>query len=524
VKNISAISRLIYKYLPAILIIALAFFYIWITARYMGYRLPISPDESQALFFSEKLAVDHTLVVHNPLNEQFSEKIFASRQYIQRGASTMPSAFLGYILFLGFLQTIHHSFIFLAGPLLAAGCLTFVYLIAKNVFSKEVGIFAIILLGSFPVFVYWVASYYNDLGELFFILMILLCLIKLSQNESMKYYILLSLSVAGAIWMRYTGLILIPICLLIYAMLYRKKISVPKALLSFVIVIIFLLPLLYVNNQLYGSPLTYGQKSKDQLVYALEDSNLPKEILPFVPFRSTTAFLKNSSSYLFLLSPLLFIFSILGAVAAYKKMPEKRKFIIILLSFCIIWIAYYMGGIYFGYGNEPTLNASYTRYLLVVYSILLILFSYFIHLINSLKLKATLVAVSLLVGANLTIAGLTGLKAQAESSLRWRTAIIKATPPNSILFVKGADKILYPSRNTALYIMLSKNKEKTTGISQTIKLMRQAKDKGYHVYIFNEDNFYPGHKIYDYISKLNTHGLKVVNNNQELGFEEIGYQ
>jgi 4-amino-4-deoxy-L-arabinose transferase-like glycosyltransferase len=522
VKNISSIFNFAYKYAPIFLISSFGALYILVTAGYLGYRPPVSPDESQALFFSKNLATKHTLIAHNSLNEQFSNKIFASRQYVQRGSETTPSAFLGYIFLLGFLQLFHHAFLFLAGPLLAIGCLIFIYKITEQLFTKSSAIYAIILTGTFPVFVYWTASYYNDLAEVFFILASLFYLIKITQNKSLYNYILLAISVSASIWTRYTGIILLPTSILFYAMINRKKIVLTKAIISISIVAILLTPLLFLNNRLYGSPFTYGQKSNNQLVYSAEDPSLPKEVIPFVPFRSASALFKNSSSYLIVFSPLLFIFGIIGALAAYKNLPDNRKYLLLLFTLCILWILYYMGGIYFGYGSEPSLNASYTRYLLLVYVILIIFFSYSINIINSAKLRFALLAASIVVGVNLTISGINSLKAQADSSSRWLTAVSQETPANSVLFVKGADKILYPSRNTALYLMLSKNTQHPTGINNTIKLMKEINDKGYPVYLFNEDNFYAGDPASTYISKLASYGLRVTSRNQELGFYRIG--
>src|SRR5947199_4236771 len=107
----------IFKQNLAIIILLILFFifYTFLRTNYLGTQIPVSPDEAQALFFSKIFATNFSVIYHNPLNEIFNEKIFASRQFVQINDNTMPSAFLGYIIYLGIFRHINDSLIYISG-------------------------------------------------------------------------------------------------------------------------------------------------------------------------------------------------------------------------------------------------------------------------------------------------------------------------------------------------------------------------------------------------------------------------
>jgi hypothetical protein len=514
------------KYIPLLLIIFLAIAYFLIQFFYMGHRLPVSPDESQALYFSQNLATSGTLISKNDLNTEYSEHIFAARQYVQRDGDTSPSAFLGYLLILAALQAISPILLYAAGPLLAAGSLLFIYLIARRLFEERIAIFSIILTGTFPVFTYWMTSYYNNMAETFFVLATVYFAIRAMHSRNIMYYALIGIFAASAIWIRYTNALLLPVGIIIYAIVQRGKILPKGIIVTLIVGIVSLAPLIVINNALYGSPFKFGQSSTDQLVYDIADSSIPKEILPsLVPFRSVEILATNLQAYLYLFTPAILLLGVLGMLHAWHKIKSIKKEIILLSVLAISWLLYYMGGVYFGYGAEPLLSSSYTRYLLLVYIILIIFFSNTISSFLPKRLQILLVTTICISSVYSSYDNISSLRSQSQSSYAWLQAVKMDTPADSVIFVKGADKVLYPERDTALYLTLSKEtKYGKDGISKTIMLMKEILDDGKSVYILKEDDFYTGEPVTTYLNGLKTQNLKVINYNKSLGLYEIGKQ
>lgn len=512
------------KYLAVVIIAIFGIIYLFTQSFYMGTRLPVSPDESQALFFSKNLASEKSLIYNNPLNGQYSEDIFAARQYVQRDEDTSPSAFLGYILILAAFQFVNPLLLYTVGPLLAIGSLIFIYLIAKRLFDKKTAIYSILITGTFPVFTYWTTSYYNNMAETFFVLGTIYFAINAVYSKKLSVYGWLGLFAAAAVWIRYTNALLIPLGIIAYAISQRNKISLRGTVVTFLVAILSILPLIVINNTLYGSPLKFGQSTSDQLVYDINDSSIPKEIFPsLVPFRSVEIFASNLQAYLYLFAPAILLLGVVGIVHAWFKVKSIRKEVILLASLAICWLLYYMGGVYFGYGSDPLLSSSYTRYLLIVYIILIIFFSNTVTSFLPKKLQFILVAIVCMGSIYSSVSNITSLKSQSVSSFSWLEEVKKVTPKNSVIFVKGADKILYPERNTALYLTLSKeNKYGKDGIDKTILLMKELLNDNIPIYMLKEDDFYTGEPVSSYISALSKRELEVTSYNKELGLYKIG--
>lgn len=516
---LKALNKIKYKskeFLILIIIFLALLIYLSLNILLLGERVPISPDESQVLFFSKQLATNSSLIYINDLNLQFTEKVFGSRQYVQNDEKTVPSAFLGFIIYFGLIRSIHENLFVLAGPLLAALCLVYTYKLTSFLLNKKTAIIATSLLAFFPPFIYWTLSFYNNLAELTFLVAGLYYLFTAFRTNRLSSYILFGLFFSLAVWMRYTNLILIPIFSLCYLSLYQFKTKYLYIFIAVGVAILLCIPIFILNKQFYGSPFIMGQNSKNQLVYEIKDVSIPKEKVPFVPFRSFEILIKNNMTYIINFISIVFVIFIIGLIVTIR---EKVPFLKELLTLCFIsllWILYYQGGYYFGYGSEALLSSSYTRYLLLTY-VVFIIFASFVITRMSQKLQILLLTIILVFFLDYSINsryGIVSLRNQISSALRWQNQIINETSPNAVFLAKGADKTIFPARNVALYQMLSeKQPNKEIGIERTVKLTNELLNKNYPVYILNEDNYEVGEKIDSYIEAFNKSGIDVIPTN-----------
>ena len=113
-KKISFLTLLTYGFLLGALFIYTYFAYYGIEEL-----IPTSPDENQTLFFTQQLSNKGTLIYVNPLNQVFSEKIFAPRNVAQVDEKTVPRSFLGYFIITSFFYNIHESLLIFISPFFA---------------------------------------------------------------------------------------------------------------------------------------------------------------------------------------------------------------------------------------------------------------------------------------------------------------------------------------------------------------------------------------------------------------------
>lgn len=516
-------KKYLFVNLPYFLVLLFVILYSSINLIYFKERVPVSPDESQVFFFSDLLSRKYTLKYQNPLNSKYNEKIFAARQYVQIEKDTVPSAFLGFIIIVSIFKGINSSLINFVGPILSGLSLFYIFKLSNLIFGKKTAIITLVLQGIFPVFIYWTLSFFNNISELPFLIGGLYYLFNALRKKSVSFYIVTAVFFALSIWIRYTNILLIPLIYLVSYLFFRKSISLTGIIYTLLTFIVLILPLFISNNALYGNFFVFGQNSKNQLVYKIADTDIPKEILPLVPFRDIKYLIKNTQDYILTFIPVLILSA--SGFLFFIKQKTHRKELFILIGVCVFWGFYYLGGVYFGYGSEPILNSSYTRYLLIVYSVLIIFVSYFIHSINSRLIQVSFLSVLIVSFINITLfssRGLVLLKGQIESSVIWLKNIEQNTSKKSIIFAKAADKVLFPKRNIALYQMLSEKEEFSgQGITKTLELMKTLLVDNHEIYFLNEDKSNIGIKSEEYLNRLSEFGLKASNYNVPLGLYQI---
>jgi hypothetical protein len=494
------------------------------TAFSISNRMPASPDESQALFFSQNLNNTGSLVYKNPLNLKFNQKIFGSRQYVQNGDNTVPSAFLGYIVMLWLFRFTGSAIILsTAGPLLAVLCLYYVYRLSKLIFSSnKIAYLSVILVGFFPPFIYWTVSYYNDITELAFLIAGFYYLLLLTKVPETKNYILATAMFCLVIWQRYTDILLLGISLTGYLWFVRKKLVRKKLVLSLLVAFVLLLPIAILNHQLYGSIAIFGESDKQQLAYPYISPGVPNARVPLLPFRSLNILLHEFIEYFIIFLPIITSFSLLGLTMRFKRhLADHTEYLFGFIFVC--WCLYYLGGYFFGYDLYPGLSSSYTRYLLPVYTIMLIYGASFIAEFNKRILSLTIVVILVLFTTQtfFSQAGLPAVEGQLRSAGQWHSALLKAVPPNGVVFVKGNDKYVFPARQAALYQVFSNNHKPGVGVNKTLSLMRSLLQKNYPVYLLQEDQYPVGLSSTTYINQMYKYDLRVTNYNSSLQLYKI---
>jgi hypothetical protein len=507
-----------YKWILRLTLIFFFCFYFCINIFILRYnnRPPISPDELQVFFFSEKLKTNGTLIYKNPLNISNSDKIFGGRQFMQVGDNTTTSDFLGYTIILWLFRLLNSPLIFAAsGPIIATASLVYFYKISKKLLnSKSSAYIGLVLLGFFPPFVYWSVSFYNNIAELMFLLGTLYYLFKALESRTLYYYILTTIFFCAAVWIRYVNILLIGLPLICYLIYQKKNVQFKNLLYVIMLSIIMLIPIPILNKMLYGSFKTIGESSSSlQLTYSYSAPGLPVPPIPLVPFRSFGILVHNIEQYLFLFFPFIAVSALIGGIYVFKNHFKNRKGIGLYLGLSILWIIYYIGGVYFGYGDTPLLSSSYTRYLLPVFTLMILLSSAFIESIKNIRIKLAVINVAILSFVYFLFingSGLQALSSQIKNESLSQNKITKCVPPKGVVFTKAADKIILPIRDTALYPIITVRQGEEKGIESTLNLMQSVLKSNRQVYILNEDTYTLGLSLDSYVAKMPRYNLALL--------------
>ncbi|MDD5290875.1 MAG: glycosyltransferase family 39 protein [Patescibacteria group bacterium] len=392
--------------LLAVIILAVIFFFGASSYNYLtqadGFAKWSSPDETANYIFSKLYGQSGQMQVFEKYN-LISGDIIHPRSFGSANGNLKPVSFLGIILIYGFLAGLTSFKIlpFLT-PAFAALGIVFFYLLIKKLFGPRNGLISAFLLASFPPYIYYSARsmFHNVLFVVLLIFGLYFGLLAAGKKYGWRKLDLLNwlfIALSGfllglAIITRTSELLWLGPMLVIIWLFNVKKIGFTKLIFFLSALFLAILPVLYWDQILYGSPMAGGYPEMNQsietlvesggdlvkatavgnLAYSREMFNKIKGAIfhfGFAPRQS----IRMLYYYFANMFPWLFWPAVLGGLLFFQKLLRWRKrHLVYLIVYGIISVIllFYYGSWIFHDNPDPrsfTIGNSYTRYWLPIY-------------------------------------------------------------------------------------------------------------------------------------------------------------
>lgn len=357
-----------------------------------------SPDETANYFFTKLYSETDNPIAYEEYN-LYADDIIRPRSFRSDFGSLKPVSFLGIILIYGKIAALtSNKIIPFLTPIFGAIGIIFYYLFIKKLFSKNIAFASVIILSSFPVYIYYsVRSMFHNV--LFIVLLIIglyFALEMAGKKYLQPYQSSFMASLAGffiglAIITRVSELIWIAPMILFLLIFNFKKIGITKILFFSTFMFLALLPAFYWNQILYNSPWQGGYPEMNQTILNIIDSgstfvkstinekNIATGELEKIESNIFYFGLHSYQSFIYFINYFLIMFPLIAApsmlglfliIQDWKKLKKSnRSFIIVYIFISLILILYY-GSWQFNDNpdvSQTTIGNSYTRYWLPIY-------------------------------------------------------------------------------------------------------------------------------------------------------------
>ncbi len=347
-----------------------------------------SPDEAANYISSKEYALNGKMYLEEEyLNKDFGNYLHP-RGFITYNNKTVPFNFLGVPLFYGTFYT------FLGDNIKWISILFLIIIIItlKNIYElyykkeKNNLIFiAIFSLFCLPLIYYFNFVYLSIVPSITYFLLFIYYFLKFNKTDNQTdIYFGLFFGLID-IWFRYNDLLFIAFFIILniyYNRIQYLKISkkfIKIGLFLFLSFIILLIPLLILNNEIYGNPFKYGPSIFNEIFFLEERAtNLSDQVISIIfPAREIDlySFFMNLVTTLLLLSPIFYI-------VGYLVLIKNKIFIKIgLYWLLIIYIIIYLGtstNTYLSGIDQISLTKSVIRYWLIIHIGFIYLFLIFI--------------------------------------------------------------------------------------------------------------------------------------------------
>ncbi|MDP2586466.1 MAG: glycosyltransferase family 39 protein [Candidatus Komeilibacteria bacterium] len=454
-----------------------------------------SPDETANLFFARHFAETGSLSFTDPANTIAGELVSPRSMRVING-QTVPAGFIGLPIVYGTLAKVFGlNAIPLFTPILAIIGIIFFYLIVKKLFGHQAALWSSVFAYVLPA--YW---YYSAKGLMpniaflvFFIISLYFFLQSLDQKK-LFYYLFFGVFLGLSLMIRTSEVVWLGPLFLLLTLFNLKRVSWLYLFCSVVMAILFFTPVLYFNQQIYGSPLSVGYSLNNLLVGQTpveQGLSVVKQIfLPFGADFKTSAI--NFYHYTYVLFPL---WTILAAVSfllsIFLFIVQKKWRLLAYAGLFLLFSAYlivYYGSWRFNDNPDPnavTIGTSYARYWLPIYLFSLPFIGWFIS--NLLKkftiakpafgifLFTCLFLVSyptVMLGSQ---EGVYQVAKNLEEYQRLGQSVFDKTEANAIIIAGRLDKVFFPVRSVIFKLNNSGDYDRIKGLVEG----------GYPVYYFD---------------------------------------
>lgn len=361
-----------------------------------------SPDETANYIFSKLYSQTGEMTIFEKYN-LVSDDIIHPRSFASDEGNLKPVSFLGIILIYGFLASLtSYKILPFLTPAFAAIGILFFYLLVKKIFGQRHALISAFLLAAFPPYIYYSARglFHNILFIVLLIFGLYFGLLMAGKRYEGKRLDLLNWLLAAlsgflfglAIITRTSELLWLGPMLFVIWLFNIKKIGFTKLVIFLSFLFLAVLPALYWDQILYGSPLAGGYPEMNQsvktlaqasgdlvkstvagnLAYSQQLVNKIKETIfhfGFAPRQSA----RMLYYYFTNMFPWLFWPAILGGLLFLRRIYKwRKKHLVYLIAYSLISLIllFYYGSWQFHDNPDPksfTVGNSYTRYWLPIY-------------------------------------------------------------------------------------------------------------------------------------------------------------
>ncbi len=491
------------RHILILIALSIIFFFVYSSffmARPVGFT---TPDENVNLFYAKNVAGTGNVVYQEPLNAEFGTTGIRPRGITYLGDKFVPNLFFGmYFIYGGIyklssLVGLPESTILYLNPLLAVLGVWLLYLLVQEVFDEHVAIISACLLFVLPPYWYWASFFFsNILGVVLFMAAFLFAFKALNKGRLWSYA-LAGLSYGLTLFVRPDFVFLLPVFLVLGAVKWRC-IKIKYLGIAIAAFIIAMLPLLFLNNYLYGGFLKTGQH------IALGWGG----VVP--PAGNQPNNLGQNISLLFSAVPLS-VFGLIGLLYCLRRgRPASYALSLIppILLFGYIFLTGPPGRF------DLIVHNSYVRYFIPIYVLLLPLFVVFLlKIVRNRYIIAIALLLFVTLSVSLSYPGLLDTRTSAMNYAKKADSIFNQTESDSVIFVASLDKILFPERKVAVYNFSPESLESAASLAAKLA------DGGIPVYFIAERSSANG-----YISELlDTEGCRMISidaNNQLYNIRE----
>jgi len=365
--------------LGVLIIFACLFFclYSFLAFDLGGGRLSLqnSPDETANLFFARSMAENFSLQFSDPSNKVAGGLVSPRSMRVING-QTAPAGFLGLPLLYGVLGRIFGlDAIPFFTPFLGAWGVIIFYLLISELFDRNSGFVSALLLLILPGWWYYsTKGLMPNVAFVFFFLLSLLFYILAVKKRKIFPYLIFGAAWGLALMIRPSEVAWLFWLFLLLTIFNWKKINWTYLILGVLTAVVVFSPVLYFNQQIYGSPLSIGYVTKltEPGAGVLQQGlNLfEKFFLPFGFHPKTAAITFYNFTYgIFPIWTIAVLLSLIFSIIKYK---EKKSFLLYscLFIFISLYLIIYYGSWNFHDNLDPeavTIGTSYIRYWLPVY-------------------------------------------------------------------------------------------------------------------------------------------------------------
>lgn len=346
-------------------------------ANIIGSNWVIHPDDHEAYVIGKNLKETGSLGMAEPLNELSDLAPFTPSGAVYYKGRVVPRRALGmyFIAAAGFFLGDNGPFYII--PLFGLMAMLFLFKTAKLMADEKKALLTTFLVALSAPFLYWNSMLYANVPALAFLLAGLYFMLRIAyaRDDSLKCYLLATLFFGLAIWMRYEMLLIL--VLLSPVVIGRRRFFHARPLLACMLfLVLILIPLVLLNQALYGNPIGVGYAKSAPTGPEAETkkgdvSNIYSRFIKNYFRPDLKRVYDNAQAYLLQPFPMLLLAGALGLAGSLVGGGQNRSFTIAMLLVGIAW-TYYVLNAGLWSGSSGVLTTSYFRYLLIVYVVLAI--------------------------------------------------------------------------------------------------------------------------------------------------------
>jgi hypothetical protein len=460
-----------------------------------------SPDETANRIFTETFANSGALWYENNLLQLDAENLLHPRGVLTHDGRAVPFNFLGVPVIYGAISTVVGDQIKYIAILFAIITVFALCKGAGELFGCRAEDSLAVIAGCTPLLYYFNRPFMNALPAITFFSLGIWLLVRYVKRSSTRSLICASVALSAAMFFRYEyalfGAAIVGVAVLQRHDAILAKVALHDlAIAATVVAAIFLIPVLVLNQYVYGSWSTYGYGLFQHAYYPSEDSHAPVLIrglggvtsilVPSTPHVGTIA--RNLLRFTLLLVPVLSILSLTAGVNIVRGRQVRIRTLGLSVLIMLYFVSYRGASDTWAAGGfRPNFDAAIVRYWLPMYLAMFFLAAFAMHTVNDRFLKGMLVA--LMMACSVVTLGwrydgnLMAIRETLSREQAWSEDVLShATEEDAIVYSGRADKRVVPFRYSAAWW----NGEEFYDPVLVARSMARVHAAGYRVYVVQE--------------------------------------